>query len=114
MNCECFYVVKENTLEAARELAEEIDRVANKQEEEVFPVCISKTKRSFHATSDYDNFKPTFNVKKDQFLVFAQGKDYCMDRIRPKGGKRGFPDHFDCWDFYDNFYEYIEDIEKVG
>lgn len=113
MNCECFYVVKGNSLEAARELAKEINRVADKQMEEVYPVYICKALKDFVATSDYDNYKPDFKVKTGSWLVFAQGKDYCMNRIRPKGGKRGFPNRLVHDDFWENMYDYIEDIEET-
>ena len=111
MNCECFYVVKENTLEAARELVKQINDCANRQMEEVYPVYICKSKIGFDAATNYDGWMSPFKVKADTYLVFAQGKDYCMNRIRPKGGKRGFPD-IDCREkFYKNFNEFIEDIE---
>ncbi len=113
MNCECFYVVKDNSFEAARELAKEIDRVAERQEEEVYPVCISRAIKDFYATSDYDNWGTTFKIKDGTWLVFAQGKDYCMNRIRPKGGRRGFPDQFRSEKFWEDMYEYIEDVEEV-
>lgn len=114
MNCECFYVVKNgNSIENARILAETINNVANKQGEEVYPACISVATRDFYATSDYDNFNTDFKVKRGQYLVFAYGKDYCMNKIRPKGGRRGFPNKIKHEDFYENFYEYIEDVEGV-
>ena len=111
MNCECFYVVKENTLEAARELAKRINECANKQMEEVYPVYICKSKKNFGAASNYDGWRSPFKVKAGTYLVFAQGKDYCMNRIRPKGGKRGFPDIDYKAEFRERFNEYIEDIE---
>lgn len=111
MNCECFYVVKENTLEAARELAKRIDDCADKQMEEVYSVYISKSRKDFGAASNYDGWRSPFKVKADTYLVFAQGKDYCMNRIKPKGGKRGFPDMNCREEFYTNFNEFIEDIE---
>lgn len=114
MNCECFYVVtNENTIENARLLAKTINYVANKQCEEVFPIYISKAKKDFYATADYDNSMPSFKVKEGQFLVFAYGKDYCMNRIRPNGGRRGFPNVAFHDDFYEGFEGYIEDVEKV-
>ena len=111
MNCECFYVVKENTLEAARELAERINDCANKQMEEVYTVCISKSIKDFGAASNYDGWQSLFKVKAGTYLVFAQGKDYSMYRIRPKGGKRGFPDMHYRKVFFENFEDFIEDIE---
>ena len=111
MNCECFYVVKENTLEAARELAKRIDDCAIKQMEEVYPVYICKTKKDFGAATNYDGWKSPYKVKAGTYLVFAQGKDYCMDRIRPKGGKRGFPNETYQIEFWTNFKDFIEDIE---
>ena len=113
MNCECFYVVKNSTLEGAREMAKEIDRVATKQCEEVYPVYICKALKDFKATSDYDNYNEDFKVKAGSWLVFAQGKDYCMNRIRPKGGRRGFPNKYIHTDFYEKFGEYIEDVEEA-
>ena len=111
MTCECFYVVKENTLEEARELAKRINDCAKKQKEEVFPVYICKSRKDFGAASNCDGFISPFKVKADTYLVFAQGKDYCMNRIRPKGGKRGFPDMYYRMEFYENFGDFIEDIE---
>jgi len=113
MNCECFYVVKNASLEGAREFANTLNKVAEKQQEEVFPVYISQAKADFSATSDYDNFCSEFIVKKDSWLVFAQGKDYCMNRIRPAGGRRGFPNKMKHEDFYSNWDYYINDIESV-
>lgn len=113
MNCECFYVVKDNTLENARELAKRIDATANDRGDELYPVCISKVKRDFYATSDYDNFNTDFKVKEGQFLVFVQGKYHSMCSIRPKGGRRGFPNMFEHDDFYSCFDDYIKDIEEV-
>ena len=114
MNCECFYVVKENTLEAARELAKCIDECAAKQMEEVYPVYICKSKKDFGAASNYDGYMSPFKVKENTYLVFAQGKDYCMNRIRPKGGKRGFPDMEHRVEFYKHFEDFIEDIEPCN
>ena len=115
MNCECFYVVKDQTIEGCREFVKTITEVAEDQMEEVYPVYICKCIKDFVATSDYDNWKADFKVKKGTWLVFAQGKDYCMYRIRPKGGRRGFPNRIidEQRDFYDEFYEYIEDVEEV-
>lgn len=113
MNCECFYLIKNQSLEGAREFAKEIERVANKNHEEVYPVYICKALKDFTATSDYDNWNTPFKVKSGSWLVFAQGKDYCMARIKPNGGKRGFPNRIKHEDFYDCFYDYIEDVEPV-
>lgn len=110
MNCECFYVVKGNTLESAREFAKTLNNLAIKRKEEVYPVYISKAKIDFEAATNYDGWKGIFKVKKDTFLVFAHGKDYCMNRIKPKGGKRGFPSKNEIF-FFEDFYRFIEDIE---
>lgn len=111
MNCECFYVVKNQTLEGARELAKAIDNCAERQCEEVYPVYISKIKKDFIATSTYEGFANPFKVKAGTLVVFAQGKDYCMDRIRPKGGRRGFPNCEWHNEFYSEFESFVEDIE---
>ena len=113
MNCECFYVIKGNTLETAREFVDELNRVADRQQEEVYPVYICQAKKTFKATPDYDNCGTIFTVKKDTWLVFACGKDYCMNRIRPNGGRRGFPNKFIHKDFYEKFYDYIVDVEPI-
>lgn len=111
MNCECFYVVKEQTLEGARELAKRINDCAVKHCEEVYPVYISRFKKELGAASNYDGWKSPFKVKAGSFVVFVQGKDYCMNRIKPNGGKRGFPDYEHRDEFYCNFEEFVEDIE---
>lgn len=111
MNCECFYVVKGQTLEAARELAKTINDCAVKQEEEVFPVYICRFKKELEAASNYDGWKSPFKVKAGSFAVFAQGKDYSMYSIRPKGGKRGFPSYRYKDEFFDKFKDFVEDIE---
>ena len=115
MNCECFYVVKGGTIEDARKLVDTINKTAEKREEEIYPVYISKAKKSFLASTNYDGFyhHPRYRVKEGDLLVFAQGKDYCMYRTRMTGGKRGFPVYEIKGDFYENFYDYIEDIEEV-
>ena len=113
MNCECFYVIKNSSLEGAREFAKVLNETANKQQEEVYPVYISQANNNFSATSDYDNEQSKFTVSKGSWLVFAHGKDYCMNRIKPIGGKRGFPNKTKHKDFYNNWNYYITDIEPV-
>lgn len=114
MNVECFYVIKDQTIEGAREFAKEVDRVSEKYHQELYPVYICKAIKDIIATSDWSNWNADFKVKKGTWLVFVQGKDYCIDRVRPKGGRRGYPNRFGHSDFYDNFYSYIEDIEEVN
>lgn len=113
MNCECFYILKNQTIEGAREFAKEVDRVVKMRCEEVYPVCISKVIKDFYATSDYDNFTKKFKVTKGTWLVFVQGKYHGMCAIRPKGGKRGFVHRFEHPDFLKDFNEYIEDVEEI-
>ena len=108
MNCECFYLIKENTMDAARDLAKRIDKTAYDRMMELFPVCISQAKRDFLATGDYDNCGREFLVKEGSYMVFVSGKYHSMCEIRPRGGKRGFP-VFD----YDMFSTFIQDVEEL-
>lgn len=113
MTCDCFYIVRgDNTIEAARELAKAIDAAAMSKTEEVIPVYICVANNDFHATSDYDNFNTPFLVKKGTYLVHTHGKDYSMYRVRPKGGRRAFPDHYKV-DFWNSFDKYILGVEPV-
>lgn len=113
MNCECFYVVKNQTLEGAKELAKAINVCAEKQWEDVTPIYISRIKKDFVAATNYDGYQSPYKVKAGTLVVFAYGKDYSMHRIRPKGGKRGFPAIGYHDDFYSNFENYVEDIEAL-
>ena len=108
MNCECFYIVKGGTIEDARRLAGRINDVAEMRGMELYAVCISKVKQELCATSDYDNMGRPFNVPEGSWLVFVQGKYHYMFKIRPRGGKRGFPMESD---FYECFEKYVDDIE---
>ena len=111
MNCECFYIVNDGTIEAARAMAKDIDSKAIKNEMELFPVCISKVKKDFYATSDVDNWGNRFIVRTGSWLVFVQGKLHNMCSIRPRGGKRGFP-VIDSG-IYEHFDRYVEDVEEL-
>lgn len=113
MNCECFYVIKENTVEAANDFANKIEKFAHERWEELYPVAISEAIKDFSATSDYDNWKTPFKVKSGSILVFVYGKDYSMHRVKIKGGKRGFPNRYFNDDFYENFNDYIRDIKTI-
>ena len=74
MNCECFYLIKENTMDAARDLAKRIGKTANDRMMELFPVCISQAKRDFLATGDYDNCGREFLVKEGDASFDAPGR----------------------------------------
>lgn len=113
MNCECFYLITNQSLEGAREFAKEIKRISDKYGIEYYPVYICKAIKSFAATTDYDNWRPSFTVKKNSWLVFVAGKYHNMMEQRPKGGKRGFPNRMKHRDFGYSFYDYIEDVEPV-
>lgn len=113
MNCECFYIVKDGTRDAARDLAKQIADTADAKGMELYPVCISLAVSDFKATSDYDNEGRSFTVKAGDWLVFVQGKYHCMCEIRPKGGKRGFPNMVIHDDFYDHFPDYAVDMENI-
>ena len=108
MNCECFYLVKEGTIEAARELAAQINDTAERKDMELYTVCISQTVQDFRASGDYDGLGNHFRVPAGSWLVFAQGKLHCMYHVRPRGAKRGFP-----VDIYDNFASYVHDVEET-
>ena len=91
MNTECMYVLKEKTIDAAKEFAVYLEDLATKREEEVFPTYISLITGSFAVSSDYDGLRSLFKVKPGDVVVWAYGKDYCMYRLRPKGARRAFP-----------------------
>ena len=113
MNCECFYVAKENTLDAARSLAKEIDRIAIDQGEEAYPVGICKTLKRFSATYYYDNIDGDFEVEDGRYMVAVFGKDYYLDRINPENGVRAFPSRKRHPDIVQCFSDYVQDIEAV-
>lgn len=91
MNTECMYVLKEKTIDAAKEFAVYLEDLATKRGEEVFPTYISLITGSFAVSSDYDGLRSLFKVKPGDVVVWAYGKDYCMYRLRPKGARRAFP-----------------------
>ena len=92
MNTECMYVLKEQSLEAAKEFCKYLNEFATKRCEDVTPTYISVALKDFFVTSTYDGWDGTlFKVKAGTYFVWAYGKDYCMYRIRPKGARRGFP-----------------------
>ena len=91
MNTECMYVLKEKTIEAAKEFAVYLEDLATRRSEEVLPTYISIVTEEFRVTSDYDGFRGQFKVKPGDVIVWAYGKDYCMYRLRPKGARRAFP-----------------------
>lgn len=113
MNCECFFVIKENTIEAASDFANKIEKFAHERREELYPVAISEVIKDFSATSDYDNWKVPFKVKSGSILVFVQGKYHSMYNAKIKGGKRGFPNRYFDNNFYKNFGDYIKDIKII-
>ena len=91
MNCECMYILKEKTEDAAKEFALYLEDLSFRRQEEVFPTYISVVTEECKLTSDYDGWNIPFKVKPGDMVVWAYGKDYCMNRIRPKGARRGFP-----------------------
>ena len=109
MNCECFYIVKEGTIEAARKMAAEIKMTADKNGMELNPFCISKVIKGFRATGDYDNMGREFPVAAGRILVFVEGKLHSMEDIRPRGGKRGFP----VWETVGRYDDHVEDVVKL-
>ena len=113
MTCECFYIIKENTIESANDFVTKIKEFANKKREELYPVAISEVIKDFSATGDYDNWSTPFKVKTGSILVFVQGKYYSMHRVKIKGAKRGFPNRYFDKNFYENFGDYIKDIKLI-
>ena len=92
MNTECMYVLKyAKTVDEAKEFAMYLEDLAIKKGEEVMPTYISVVTEGFKVTSDYDGWNTPFKVKPGDMVVWAYGKDYCMNRLRPKGARRGFP-----------------------
>ena len=92
MNTECMYVLKNaKTVDEAKEFAIYLEDLAIKRQQEVSPTYISVITEEFNVTSDYDGFNIPFKVKPGNMVVWAYGKDYCMNRLRPKGAKRAFP-----------------------
>lgn len=91
MNTECMYVLKAKTVDEAKEFAVYLEDLASRMEEEVMPTYISVVTKEFKVTSDYDGWNKPFKVKPGDMVVWAYGKDYCMNRIRPRGARRGFP-----------------------
>lgn len=92
MNTECMYVLKNaKTIDEAKEFAIYLEDLAIRRQQEVFPTYISVVTEEFNVTSDYDGFNIPFKVKPENIVVWAYGKDYCMDRLRPNGAKRAFP-----------------------
>ena len=91
MNTECMYVLEAKTFDEAKEFAMYLEDLAIKKEQEVEPTGISVITKEFNVTSDYDGFNRPFKVKPGDMVVWAYGKDYCMDRLRPKGARRAFP-----------------------
>ena len=92
MNTECMYVLKNaNTVDEAKDFAMYLEDLAIKTREDVMPTYISLVEKEFKVTSDYDGWNRPFKVKPGDLVVWAYGKDYCMDRLRPKGARRAFP-----------------------
>ena len=92
MNTECMYVLKNaKTVDEAKDFAMYLEDFAIRQCEEVSPTYISVITEEFQVTSDYDGWKHPFKVKPGDMIVWAYGKDYCMNRLRPKGARRAFP-----------------------
>lgn len=117
MNCECFYVIKEGTIEAAKDFIERGNNYINRVGwGEWYPVYICKARKDFYACSDYDGYTTPYKVKKDSLMVFVQGKYRLICMVKLKGAKRGFPQRTrdDQEDFYNRFEEYIEDLECIS
>ena len=91
MNTECMYVLTAKTVDEAKDFAMYLEALAAVRQEEVMPTYISMVTEEFKVTSDYDGWNRPFKVKPGDMVVWAYGKDYCMNRIRPKGARRAFP-----------------------
>lgn len=104
MNCECLYVMKEQTINAAREFAKRISEIETNTGREIYPTYIAKITNDIYATSDYDGYMPRFKILKDTIVVFVGGKYHNMMELKPKGGKRAFPKLYPK--------SWFEDIEK--
>ena len=91
MNTECMYVLKTKTVDEAKDFVMYLEDLAIRKQEEVFPTYISVVTNKFKVTSDYNGYNTPFAVKPGDMIVWAYGKDYCMNRIRPKGARKAFP-----------------------
>lgn len=107
MNTECMYVLKNQTIDAAKDFCKYLDNLATEKEIELYPTYVSVAKRDFRVTPDYDGFMGSFTVKKGTIFVWAYGKDYHMMRNKVKGGRRCFPYAMN-WDV--DFKELMEDV----
>lgn len=109
MNCECFYIIKEGTMQAARDFSNRVKNRAASKKIELYPVYISKAKKNFYANQSYDysGWPNQPRVKEGNILVFVQGKYHHMGRF--KGAKRGFLD----FNFHEVYDQYIEDLEEI-
>ena len=105
MNCECVYVLKEQTMESAHKFAERINKYG--EDREIYPISIAKITRPTHMTTDYDNWCSPYIVKPGTLVVFVGGKLHNMVEIKPWGAKRGFPDR----ERLDSFDGWFEDLE---
>lgn len=109
MTCECMYLIKEGTIDAAKSFIQKGQQKAyDLGWEEWWPVCICRAKKDFYYTSDYDGMQKLCKVHKNDIMVFVQGKYKIMCMIKMKGIKRGFP-RFS----YNDFEKYIEDLEFI-
>lgn len=92
MNTECMYILtKAKTIDEAKEFAQYLEDLAVKKQEDVLPTYISVITEELNVTSDYDGYNRPFKAKPGDMIVWAYGKDYSMNRIRPKGARRAFP-----------------------
>lgn len=110
MNTECMYILKAKTVDEAKDFALYLEELATKMKEEVMPTYISVITDEFKVTSDYDGFNTPFKVKPGDMIVWAYGKDYCMNRLRPKGARRAFSYAFNPDDSYN---QKLKDLFKV-
>ena len=112
MNTECIYVLKDGSLENAKEFCDYIDKLAEERCLELYPTYVSIAKKDFKVTFDYDGWHTPFKIKKGEYLVWVYGKDYDMNRVRPKGARRGFPyainDRNDFPNMFEDIYKHEE------
>ena len=104
------YVLKAKTVDEAKDFALYLEELAIKMKEEVESTYISVITDEFKVTSDYDGFNTPFKVKPGDMIVWAYGKDYCMNRLRPKGARRAFPYALNPDDSYN---QKLKDLFKV-
>jgi len=110
MNTECMYILKEQTMDAAKKFAEYLSDLAEKKGAELTPTYISVAKKDFRVTPDYDGYQSSFKVKAGTIFVWADGKLHWMYDLRPRGARRCFP-YATCYDI--NPDDIIDDVIEL-